>query len=79
MGKAFGILMIVLGIYVGMELYTEGMKNAFGGILVRMGLEEPPAEGEPAKRPTEAVRDRVLEHRQADAERKQRLMEQIEP
>jgi len=78
MGKAFGIVMIVLGIYVGMELYTEGMQNAFGGALVRMGLEEAPADGEPARRPTEAIRDRVLEHNRLDAERKERLLEQIE-
>jgi len=78
MGKLFGIVMIVLGIYVGMELYTEGMQNAFGGILERVGLGEAPAQGERARRPTEAIRDRVLEHGRIDAERKERLLEQVE-
>ena len=57
MGKIFGLLAIVLGIYVGMELYTEGMQNAFGGVFAKLGLEEEP-EGE-AKRPLDAIRDKA--------------------
>jgi len=31
MSKAFGILLIVAAAWVGMEFYTEGSRNAFGG------------------------------------------------
>lgn len=33
MGKAFGLILIVAALYVGMTLYTEGSENAFGGLL----------------------------------------------
>jgi hypothetical protein len=35
MAKIFGVLLIVLGVWVGMEIYTKGMDNAFGGALSR--------------------------------------------
>jgi hypothetical protein len=31
MGRIFGILCIALGMWVGMEIYLEGARNAFGG------------------------------------------------
>ena len=31
MGRIFGILLIGLGIWVGLEIYLEGTQNAFGG------------------------------------------------
>ena len=31
MGRLFGILVIVGAVWVGMEIYNEGMANAFGG------------------------------------------------
>jgi hypothetical protein len=33
MGKAFGIIAIVLAVWFAMELYTEGVQNAFGGAV----------------------------------------------
>jgi hypothetical protein len=39
MAKIFGVLVIVLGVWVGMEIYTKGMHDAFGGALAR--FEEP--------------------------------------
>lgn len=50
MAKAFGILAIVLGIWLALEVYTEGLENAAGGALAF--LDSPP-EGsgpEPARR-----------------------------
>jgi hypothetical protein len=35
MAKIFGVLLIVLGVWVGMEIYTKGMQGAFGGVLAR--------------------------------------------
>jgi hypothetical protein len=31
MGRIFGILLIGLGIWIGLEIYLEGTQNAFGG------------------------------------------------
>lgn len=33
MGKAFGILLIVAAVWVGLEVYTEGVRGAFDGRL----------------------------------------------
>jgi len=75
MGKAFGILLIVLGIWVGLELYTEGTQNAFGGLFVKLGVEEPPPKAQPAKRPLDAIRDHVSEDVDQGYERRERLMD----
>lgn len=36
MGKAFGILLIVLMIWVGLEFYIEGPRQAFGGAFASL-------------------------------------------
>ena len=33
MAKAFGLIMILIAIYIGMTIYTEGIENAYGGIF----------------------------------------------
>ncbi|MDH3211166.1 MAG: hypothetical protein OEM05_01665 [Myxococcales bacterium] len=33
MGKIFGILLVVIGIWVGMEVYLKGTDQALGGAL----------------------------------------------
>ena len=33
MGRMFGLLTIVLGAWVSLTLYQEGLDNAFGGLL----------------------------------------------
>lgn len=33
MRKVFGILAIVLGIWIGIEVYTQGADRAFGGLF----------------------------------------------
>jgi len=78
MGKAFGILLIVVGIWVGLELYSEGTQNAFGGLFVKLGMEEPPAKGQPAARPLDAIRDHVSEDVDQGYARRERLMDQQE-
>jgi hypothetical protein len=37
MGKIFGILLVAIGIWVGLEIYTEGTQNAFGGAFAFLG------------------------------------------
>jgi hypothetical protein len=41
-GKLFGIAVIVIGIWVGLEVYQNGMGGAFGGVFSG-GREEPAA------------------------------------
>ena len=33
MGRIFAMLLLVIGIWVGMEVYNEGVDGAFGGAL----------------------------------------------
>ncbi len=33
MGKLFGLILIVLGVWVGIEVYDKGMDGAFGGVF----------------------------------------------
>lgn len=39
MGKIFGLLLIVAGMYLGAEIYTKGIDAAFGGVFA--GLADP--------------------------------------
>lgn len=68
MGKAIGILLIVTAIWVGLEVYTEGVNGAFGGRLAFLGPEtadQAPEEhrwaGERAADAFEAARDRRID------------------
>ena len=36
MGKIFGILLVVVGIWLGLEVYQNGMQGAFGGALASL-------------------------------------------
>lgn len=40
MDRIFGILFVVLAVWNGVEVYTEGMAGAFGSLLPRLGLDE---------------------------------------
>ena len=33
MGKGFGLILMMIAMYVGMTIYAEGMDRAFGGIF----------------------------------------------
>ncbi len=37
MGKIFGILLMVVGIWVGLEIYQKGTQEALGGHLAFLG------------------------------------------
>jgi hypothetical protein len=68
MGKAFGILLIVTAVWVGLEVYTEGVNGAFGGRLAFLGPEAPQVEevehrwaGERAADAFRGARDRRID------------------
>ena len=46
MGKLFGIVVIVVGLWAGAEFYNEGTANAFGGALARFGMVDEAQPGE---------------------------------
>ena len=56
MGKAFGIALMVVGLWVGIEVYTEGMSGAFGGFFQSFGAAEAPADPAQTDRPLDALR-----------------------
>ncbi len=42
MGRVFGLLLIVLGIYLGVTVYEKGVDAAFGGVFARSRPETAP-------------------------------------
>ncbi len=67
MGKVFVMLLIVLAVWIGLSIFTEGTDRAFGGLLSRFA----PASAEGQARDTRAPLERVRER--AEAARQQQL------
>jgi hypothetical protein len=61
MGRLFGILLVVLGLWIGLTIYTEGTDRAFGGILRKFDPAHAPVPA--TRRPLERVRDKVVKAR----------------
>ena len=53
MAKAFGILVIVVGIWVGLTVFTEGTDAAFGGLFAGSEKEVADGSGQPITRHVE--------------------------
>jgi hypothetical protein len=66
MGKIFGILLIVVGVWVGLTIFTEGTDHAFGGVFA--GAKTAADDGSGAPLPS-VVKERVGEAFQAHEER----------
>jgi hypothetical protein len=76
MQKAFGILCIVAGIWVGLEVYQEGTARAFDGLFVRLGLADAPAAGpESYSTPGQRAGGRLAEAYEAGMDRGDRAQE----
>lgn len=56
MGKIFGILLIVVGLWVGITIFTEGTDAAFGGLFAEGSKQTAQASGAPV---TSRVRSAV--------------------
>jgi hypothetical protein len=70
MQKAFGILCIVVGIWVGLEVYQNGMSGAFDGLFVRFGMAEAQApDAGPYQTPGERAGERLKSAYQAGMDR----------
>ncbi len=59
MAKVFGILMIVLGVWVGIEIYTKGTHEAFGGALAWLGGESSSSASADHRSPVRRIEDKV--------------------
>jgi len=76
MGKMFGILVIIVGLWAGSEIYNKGTAHAFGGILPRLGLAEAAAQdAEPQSVGRRAGSKVGRSHADADARRERLLTE----
>ena len=69
MAKAFGILLIVLGVWLGVEIFTNGMDGAFGGVFAELGPGASTPAGVRAEPPMQKIRSRVLESMKTGAAR----------
>jgi len=76
MAKVFGILLIILGIWAGSEIYTKGASHAFGGALVALGFEDRPPDSDEPQSPGQRAGGKVgRAHAEADARRERMLAE----
>ena len=73
MGKLFGILVIVLGVWLGLKVFTEGADTMFGGLFA--GPLPQAAEQAPPEAPLERIRTRAEQHRDAGIRRLERGLE----
>ncbi len=72
MGKVFVILLIVLAVWIGLTIFTEGTDQAFGGILSR--LTPAASQARDTRAPLERVRERAEAAREAQLERIERQL-----
>jgi hypothetical protein len=71
MGKLIGLLLTVAGIWVGLEVYQNGVEGAFGGILAGESAQLEPAPTAPQRAGVAVQRA----HGEADARRDKLLTE----
>jgi hypothetical protein len=63
MGKAIGLLLAVVVIWITVEVYTQGTSNAFGGrFSALIGDREPAPRGSTVQRVGDAVGQAQREH-----------------
>ncbi len=68
MGQVFKILVVVIGLWVGLEFYTQGTQQAFGGLFAAEAVAEPESTGETRTLP-QRFGDRVRRDLESDAAR----------
>jgi hypothetical protein len=73
MGKIIGLLMTVVGIWVGMEIYMNGTQGAFDGAFASLGSSEAGQDYDRRTAPQRAGDKARSAHQQAD-ERRNRIL-----
>lgn len=74
MGKLFGIVIIVMAMWVGLEIYSQGVGGAFGGLLARFGSADEAENSASARAPLDNVRDKVNRDHEEGWARRERMM-----
>lgn len=79
MGRFFGFLCLVISLWIGMTIYSEGIENAFGGIF--SAIDEGKAEDGGAyvvdgRTLPQRFGDRVQEQLEVDVTRTERVIDQ---
>ncbi len=74
MGKIFGILMLVVSLWIGMEIYQNGMEGALGGRMAFLGDSDGPENVERRTVPQRAG-DAARRAQQVAEERRSRLLD----
>lgn len=82
MGRMFGIVVIVIALWIGLTIYTKGIEGSYQGALETMGLLDatPPAAGRSVQEdadgaprsPVQRIGDRVNAHMRTIEERTNR-------
>ena len=76
MGKILGLAMLVTALWVGMEVYQEGVDGAFGGTFAALGNsdgDEAPRDGRSIPR---RAGDKAQSAHDAAADRRARMLEE---
>ena len=89
--RAFGLVMLLVSLYIGMTLYTKGIEQAFGGAFAPIrpisqreeplatgltpGIADAPSSGDRPMKLTDAVRNQVSADLAAGADRVGRAAE----
>jgi hypothetical protein len=74
MGKLFGIVVIVLAMWVGLEIYTQGVRGAFGGLLAGLDSSDEQTETADGGAPLENLRNKVNRDNDEGWARRERMM-----
>ena len=75
MGKWVGIAFIVLGIWIGMTIFTEGTDVAFDGLFASQAAREAPSEV-PSEAPSDARSAATLDRVRSKLDAARELQEQ---
>lgn len=67
MGKTFGIVVVAIGIWVSVEIYSEGMDGAFGGLFASSSTGAADAPRSAASVPKRAGAEVERAHREHEA------------
>ena len=73
MGRIVGVLLTVLAIWAGVEVYTKGTDGAFGGAFAFLGSAESADRAE-RRSPSQRAREAVNAAHAEAAERRERMM-----
>jgi len=70
MGRIFGILVVVVGLWIGIEIFLEGTEHAFGGAFA---AHQPPV-AHPERTLPQRVGNSVRDSLAVETERRERSM-----